>query len=257
MAAKKKYVPDPARSLALLWGPKNQTGRSGISLSQIVDGAIRLADADPTGNLEALSMRNLAEELKIGAMTLYTYVPSKIELTELMLDAVVGRMYGSVDEPSSQGSWQDCLRFVAGKNWELFRNHPWVLALVPGRPVLGPHISLKYEAELRCLDGIGLTDVQMDASLTLVLTHVEGCARVAASLRRAEMDSGMSDLEWWQASAPVMERFEKPGSFPVASRVGTAAGMEYQASAAPVSALEFGLDRILAGIQCLLDERAR
>jgi hypothetical protein len=52
-----------------------------------------------------------------------------------------------------------------------------MLQLAPARPGLGPNASLKYEAELHPLDGLRLTDVEMDATLTLILTHVEGWAR--------------------------------------------------------------------------------
>jgi hypothetical protein len=48
----------------------------------------------------------------------------------------------------------------------LFQRHPWLLDAVGPRPVLGPNESLKYEAELRPLDGLGLTEVEMDGVLT-------------------------------------------------------------------------------------------
>ena len=48
--------------------------------------------------------------------------------------------------------------------------------------MLGPNINRKYEAELGPLDGIGLTDIEMDSVLTLVLMHVEGLARWQVSL---------------------------------------------------------------------------
>jgi hypothetical protein len=34
-----------------------------------------------------------------------------------------------------------------------------MLEIAYARPVLGPHISLKYEAELRPLDNLGLSEV--------------------------------------------------------------------------------------------------
>src|SRR4051794_10059110 len=48
---------DPGRSLALLWGPQDRPGRSGITVRAIIDAAVELADAN---GVDALSMRAVA-----------------------------------------------------------------------------------------------------------------------------------------------------------------------------------------------------
>jgi AcrR family transcriptional regulator len=219
----------------------------------IVTAAIDIANA---GGLDALSMRNIAERLGVGTMSLYTYTPSKTELIDLMLDTVYGQLYESVEEPSEQpGGWHVALRFIAQRNWELYRRHPWMLQVTIGRPILGPHASLKYEAELRPLDMLGLSDVEMDATLTLILGHVESCARAQATLEQTQHDTGMTDAEWWVAHAPLLEKIIDPTLFPVATRVGTSAGQEYQGASNPEYAFTFGVDRILAGIAELISSK--
>ncbi len=198
-------------------------------------------------------MRNVAERLGVGTMSLYTHVPGKSELVELMFDTVFGELYESAERPSQQrGGWQDALRFIAKQNWALYRRHTWMLQLTTGRPVLGPHALLKYEAELRPLDHLGLSDVAMDAVLTLVLTHVEGCARAQANIERAQQDTGMSDAEWWVSNEPILARMIDSSRFPLASRVGSSTGEAFQAASSPEHALEFGLERILAGVAELI-----
>lgn len=252
---KNEQSADPARGLALLWGPRNKPGRSGLTIAAIVGAAIEIADAE---GFEAVSMRNVANRLQAGAMSLYTHVPGKAELTDLMIDSAYGELYGDVDEPLRQpGGWREGLRLIATRNWELFQQHPWLLQIVGARPVLGPHASLKYEAELRPLEGIGLSDLEMDSVLTLVLTHVEGTARAQASVLRARRESGVSDAEWWVAVSPLLERVMQGAHFPVASRVGEAAGMAHQAAANPVHAFSFGLERILDGVEALIAKRER
>ena len=249
---RKNKVPaaDPARRLALLWGSQTEAGRSGLTVRAIVAAAIAIADAD---GVEALSMRKVAERLGVGTMSLYTHIPSKTDLVDLMLDTVYGQLYTNVEEPSQQaGDWRDALRFIAQRNWDLYRRHPWMLQIATGRPVLGPHTSLKYEAELRPLDKLGLSDVEMDATLTLILTHVEGCARAQAALERSQHETDMTEAEWWVAHAPVMEKIIDPALFPVATRVGTSAGQTYGGASSPEYAFTFGLDRILAGIAELI-----
>jgi AcrR family transcriptional regulator len=252
-AKKTETVAHPARGLALLWGSHSKAGRSGLTIEAIVSAATELADAE---GFEAVSMRNVADRLQTGTMSLYTHVPGKAELTELMIDRAYGELYRDVDEPARQpGGWGGGLRFIAERNWDLFQRHPWLLQIVGARPVLGPHASLKYEAELRPLDGIGLSDLEMDSVLTLVLTHVEGTARAQVAAMRSQRESGVSDVEWWVAIAPVLERVMQGAQFPVASRVGEAAGKAHQAASNPVHAFSFGLDRILDGIDALIAER--
>jgi AcrR family transcriptional regulator len=151
---------DPARSLALLWGSQTEAGRSGLTLKAIVTAAIDLAD---TEGVDALSMRNVAQRLGVGTMSLYTHVPNKTDLIDLMFDTAYGELYESVESPSQQPEgWRGGLRFIANQNWDLYRRHPWMLQIATGRSVLGPHAAIKYEAELRPLDNLGLSDVEMD-----------------------------------------------------------------------------------------------
>ena len=241
---------DPARSLALLWGSQTEAGRSGLTLKAIVTAAIDIADTD---GVDALSMRNVAERLGVGTMSLYTHVPGKTDLVDLMFDTAYGELYASIESPSKQsGGWRGALQFIANQNWDLYRRHSWMLQIATGRSVLGPHATIKYEAELRPLDKLGLSDVEMDAVLTLILTHVEGAARAQVTLDRTRRDTDMMDVEWWVTRAPLMDKLIDPTRFPVATRVGAAAGQEYQSASSPEFAFTFGLERILAGIAELI-----
>ncbi|GAA3129353.1 TetR/AcrR family transcriptional regulator [Streptosporangium carneum] len=254
MSGRKGADVDPARSLALLWGPHGRPGRSGLTIRSIVAAAIEIADAE---GMEAVSMRQVAERLRAGTMSLYTHVPGKTELVDLMVDTAYGQLYDDVDAPSSQpGGWREALEFVAARNWELYLRHPWLLHVVGARPVLGPNASLKYEAELRTLEGVGLSDLEMDAVLTLVLTHVEGTARIRLNMVQAQSDTGMTDAEWWLASATVLDKVMDASRFPVSTRVGQAAGREYESYSDPERALAFGLGRIVDGVAALISRRS-
>lgn len=254
MSKQSARPPDSARILALLWGSHTKPGRSGLTVRAILLAAIELADQE---GLEALSMRRVAEQLGVGTMSLYTHIPGKPELTELMIDAVYGQLYENVDAPAAQpGGWRGGLEFIAARNWKLYQQHPWLLQLAGARPVLGPNVALKYEAELRPLEGIGLSDVEMDATLSLVLTHVEGTARIARGQAQVQQDTGLTDAEWWVETAPLLERVMDVRRFPVATRVGKASGEAYGAAQSPQHLLRFGLERILTGIEELITRRA-
>lgn len=250
MAQKQPSDTNLALTMELLWGIPKRAGWSGLSARAIVDAAVALADE---AGLEAVSMRRIAEKLGVGTMSLYAHIPGKADLVSLMVDAVLGELYADAGTPAgSADHWRDRLLFVAAANWNLWERHPWLLEISGARPVLGPHGCLKYEAELRCLEGVGFTDLEMDAVLTLVLTHVEGTARARVAALWAERSSGRNDLAWWNEVSPLLEKYIDGSLFPVSSRVGEAAGQEYQAAGNPVHIFRFGLDRILDGVALLL-----
>lgn len=246
---------DPARTIALLWGTRERGGRGpkpGLTVDQIVAAAIAIADAE---GLAALSMRRVADRLGVSPMALYTYVPGKAELIDVMLDAV----FGETAKPEGvAGGWRVKLEQVARENWALYRRHPWLLQVAAtGRPPLGPNAIAKYDYELRAVEGIGLTDVEMDSVVSLVLGYVEGAARRSVEMSQAEQRTGISDEQWWRAVAPLLEAVFDPERYPTAARVGAAAGAAYGAAYDPDHAFEFGLQRVLDGIAALVDARSR
>ncbi|SCG50544.1 transcriptional regulator, TetR family [Micromonospora echinaurantiaca] len=243
---------DPARSLALLWRTRERVSRKGrpdLSVDRIVRAAIEVAD---TEGLAALSMRRVAERLGVGTMSLYTYVPGKGELLDVMLDTVYGEAARPTDVP---GGWRGRLTQIARETRALYLRHPWLLQVATTRPPLGPNVIARYEYELGAVDGIGLTDLEMDAVVTLISGFVHGAVRGAVEAAQAAERTGMTEEQWWQAHAPYLEKAMDPRRFPLAARVGAAAGEEYQAAGDPARAFEFGLDRILDGIEVLIRDR--
>jgi AcrR family transcriptional regulator len=245
---------DPARSLALLWRTPQAATRgrpAKLSVERIVEAAVAVADDE---GLPALSMRRVAERLGVGTMSLYTHVPGKEELLDVMLDAVYAEATGPL--PATEG-WRAALERVARDDWALYQRHPWVLQVNRSRPLLGPNVIAKYERDLRTIDGIGLDDVEMDSVISLVTAHTESAARRAVEAVLTERRTGQTDAEWWEATAPLLERVLDARRFPVASRVGTAAGVAHDAASSPEHDFEFGLARVLDGIEALVRSRSQ
>ena len=59
------------------------------SLPAVLDAALRIVDEE---GVEALSMRRLADDLGIGAMTLYRYVATKDVLYDELVTLVLGEL---------------------------------------------------------------------------------------------------------------------------------------------------------------------
>jgi AcrR family transcriptional regulator len=205
-----------------------------------------MADAD---GLTAVSMRRLAGELGVAPMTLYTYVPTKAELLDLMLDAVYLAM---PRPPWGRKGWRSRAAAVADANRTLFEEHPWAARISTSRPPLGPGQMAKYEHELQALEVMGLDDLRLDSALTFLLEFVRAWARSAHDVQAERRESGMSDEAWWAAAAPVLEQAVDPAAYPTATRIGVAAGEALGAAYAPDHAWRFGLERVLAGLAALV-----
>jgi AcrR family transcriptional regulator len=241
---------DPARTLQLLWrgsAPDSRRGpRRGLSIDAVVEAATALADAE---GLDAVTMRRVAKELGVVPMTLYTYVPGKAELLDLMLDAAYARMPRT---DTTGQPWRERVTAVAEENKALFERHPWAANVSTARPPLGPGQMAKYEHELSALDGLGLSDVEMDDCLTFLITFVQACARSAAGARAAQHDSAMNDQQWWEANAPLLAQVLDENAYPTAVRVGAAAGAAHGSALDPEHAYGFGLQRALDAFAALI-----
>jgi hypothetical protein len=55
---------------------------------------------------------------------------------------------------------------------------------------------------------------------------------------------------------PLLEKIVDGDHYPIAARVGTAAGTEHQAAYSPEHAFEFGLQRVLDGIEVFIRSRS-
>jgi AcrR family transcriptional regulator len=243
---------DPKRSMELLWAlqPRPRRGpKPRLTVDQIVRTAVAIADAD---GLVALSMRRVADELNVAPMSLYTYVPGKAELVDLMLDLVCSETARPPHEP---GRWRASLEQIARENWALYHRHPWMLQVAAHRPPLGPGIIAKYDYELSAVEGVGLSDVEIDSVLTLVQGYTAGAARGSVEAAQAEQRTGLSDEQWWEANAPLLEQVFDAQRYPVAARVGAAAGEAHGGAYGPRHAFEFGLQRVLDGIGLLIAPR--
>lgn len=255
---------DPARTLSLLWGlepvPKKRGPKAALTIERVVTVAIEIADAE---GLEALSMRRLAQDCGIATMSIYTYVPARAELIDLMLDAVAreslalaeseAEAAGAGGSAASAESWRWGVERVARETWATARRHPWLTQIATTRPVIGPGTTGLYERQLAPLDGIGLTDLEIDTTLALVLSHATATARAANDAALAEQRTGLTIDQWWEATAPALAGIPW-ADYPLASRVGQAAGEAYGAFE-PDHGFAFGLERILDGIATLVDGR--
>jgi AcrR family transcriptional regulator len=247
---------EPRRTLDLLWRrtaaetAARRGRRQGLSVDRVIATAVELAD---TEGLDAVTMRRVAQALGVVPMTLYTYVPDKAALLELMLDDLYLRM-PRADRAGE--SWRDRLAAIAAENRALYDLHPWAAGLPFSRPPLGPGLMAKYEHELRAFAGLGLDDVETDAALTYLLGFVQASARAVVDARAAVERSAQTDVQWWESNGPLLARVLDRHTYPTATRVGEAAGAALGGAYNADHAYDFGLGRVLDGLGVLIEARA-
>lgn len=241
--------------LRLLWRDQLdvEQGRRGprrkLNVDQVIDAGIELADAD---GLEALSMRKVAEAVGVSVMSLYSYVPHRSGLIGLMVDKVIGFS----PRPALAGSLAERVRTLSGVLWDEYHRHPWLVDAQSHRPWIGPEVSARYEWALEAFEGIGLDDIAMDHTVSLIESHAAASAAGSLNAQRLKTGSGVSDVEWWNANAPLLEQVMPADSFPISGRVGSAVGEKYQAVTSHRAIYEYGLETIIRGIESKLSDRS-
>jgi AcrR family transcriptional regulator len=245
---------DARRSMELLWGPRvvaPRTGpgpKPGLSVEAIVAAAIDIADAE---GMPALSMRSVGERLGRTAMALYTYVPGKTELVDLMYDRTLGELPASY--PVSDG-WRPAAFLLAEALWDLHLRHPWLLQVSPARPVLGPGEFHVQETLLRVLAETGLPLPRVRWVVSALFNVVRGSVQAAAESRQAARETGQSEEDWWYARSALLGELvpDLTARFPTVSRLGSEGEYEASSSDEPYLEREARLS-FEAGLELLLD----
>jgi AcrR family transcriptional regulator len=188
---------DAERTLRLLWrrpGPGGRRGpRPALDLDAVVAAGVAAADAAAGADV---SLREVGRRLGVTAMALYTYVPGKAELLDLMHDAV----HAEADLPEPGGDWRAAVRSWAAGLLAVHVRHPWTLQISFARPVLGPHEQAVLESLAGVLRDGGLPPAVARAAVTALHHLVRGTAETVADARSAAAE-GPDERRWWAARA--------------------------------------------------------
>jgi AcrR family transcriptional regulator len=200
-----------ARAGGPIWArePREQRSRTrAVTREEIVAAALAVADE---AGFEAVSMRNVATRLGVGAMTLYHYVPSKHDLLDLMFDQVMSELL--LPEPLP-GDWRAAITAIAQRTREVWAQHPWLASSIGARSGFGPNAMRHVEQSLAAVAGLGLEGPEAFIVLAAVddyaLGHVMRRLGGEAGLRRDGIDAD----EWREAMEPYWREMIATGEFP-------------------------------------------
>ncbi|MCE7004818.1 TetR/AcrR family transcriptional regulator [Kibdelosporangium philippinense] len=236
---------DAQETLRLLWRseqPRSGRGRPPkVSLDKIVAAAMTLADQD---GLDAMTMDKVAASLGVGTMTLYTHVPGKAELLDLMLDSAWQELYLE----STSDNWRKQVERYAYRTVDLHTRHPWLRMVSTTRPPLGPGLLARDNYLIAALSTAGLAAIEVSAACDAIVTFVESAAAVLAEHTHAERFSGQSDADWWAARQVFWETTFDPERYSAIQETWKKGGFNRTAGEAAANAFDLGLKAILDGL---------
>jgi AcrR family transcriptional regulator len=149
--------------------------RTPLTRERVLQAAVTLADHEGVGSL---SMRRLARELGVEAMSLYHHVPGK----QALLDGMVDLVFGEIELPAADGDWRAAMRRRAVSAREVLARHPWAIALMESRRTPGPANLRHHDAVLGCLRRAGFPVALTAHAYSILDAYIYGFALQEASL---------------------------------------------------------------------------
>ncbi|MEO8968420.1 MAG: TetR/AcrR family transcriptional regulator [Solirubrobacteraceae bacterium] len=213
--------------------------RAPLNRERVLDAAIALADQ---GGFELLTMRRLANELGVEAMSLYNHVASKDDL----LDGMVDLVFAEIEPPSTDGDWKTAMQKRAISTREALGRHRWAIGLMEGRTNHGPANMSLHNAVLGCLRGAGFSMEMTVHAYSMQDAYIYGFA-----LQEVDMSPESAEDFAAEAQRQMCEYQALLADYPHAAEVvgGHIAKVGYDYATEFV----FGLDLILEGLDKLRD----
>ena len=134
--------------------------REPLSRERVLSAAMSVAD---TEGLPAVTMRRVAAELDVEAMSLYHHVGGKEQLLDGLIEAVIAEVLAAVAAREVAGEdWRTSLKERCLTARSVMVSHRWAPELMNTRTSIPPNLMGYYEAILKTL---------IDGGLSYALAH--------------------------------------------------------------------------------------
>ncbi|MEV4073906.1 TetR/AcrR family transcriptional regulator [Nonomuraea fuscirosea] len=170
-----------------------------LSRNLVLEAAVQVADR---GGIEAVTMRRVAQELGVEAMSLYHHVPNK----DAILDGVVDVVFTEIELPAAGcADWRDAIRARAGSARAVLARHTWALGLMDSRRNPGLATLRHHNAVLGVLREAGFSLPMAAHAISLVDSYVAGYVLQEANLPLSTPDEVQDVAGDILAELPVQE----------------------------------------------------
>jgi len=219
---------------------KTRPKRTPLSRERVLRAAIALADER---GAQELTMRKLAQDLGVEAMSLYNHVASKDDLLDGMIDIV----FSEIEAPSAGRDWKAELRKRAVSTREALNRHRWAIGEMEGRGSHGPSNLRLHDAVLGCLRAAGFS-----VEMTVHAYSVQDAYIYGFALQQSDMSPESPEDFAAVAQQQMIDYADALSDYPhLVEVVGghvAQSGYDYEAE------FLFGLDVILDRLEQFLGE---
>ncbi len=234
--------------VALSWGivkPSRRGPKGELSIPKIVNAAIEIADRD---GLAAVSMSRVAQSLGFTTMSLYRYITSKEDLLVLMQDTICNIQI----PPEDPGKpWREEMKEFVWACVGVFRRHPWYGEIPISSLPLTPGVLPVVDWMLRIMKGFPANDFEKMSFLRLIVGYSRSVGMIASD--REGADPASPGFSYGDALRKLVKSDRFPNLYPVLQ-----SGAYTNDAATPiVNDLEFGLERLLDGIEHYVNDKQR
>ena len=223
------------------------TPRVPLTRERVLAGAVGLADE---AGIKAVTMRKLAHELGVEAMSLYYHVANKEELLDGMVDAIIAELeqeLGGFDFDVDSTNWKATMRARILTARTVMLRHPWAPRVLETRTTMSPQVLMYFDSVLGIMKMGGFSYEVAHQAMHTIGSRALGFNQ--------EMfvpdDQGPTDEETDEMLAQMAEQL--PFLMGMMSEIAhedtdsTLGWCDYQRE------FEFGLDLILDGLDRLRD----
>ncbi len=213
-----------------------EKSREKLTRARVIAAALHVMD---TEGLDAVTMRRVAREVGVEAMSLYNHVKDKDDL----LQGVCNGVMAEFQFPTEPGAWAD--RCKAGaRSWRrVLQAHPDVMRLFAethGPSTSSPESLKPTEFALRLLQEVGLSDRDTVQAFHAFGGYIQGFAMMeGGSIKGRASEEQYPSLE---------EGNDLLDTFPTLHAVS-----RYWGECDPDEQFEFGLDLLIRGLQARVD----
>ncbi|HTG47205.1 MAG TPA: TetR/AcrR family transcriptional regulator [Actinomycetota bacterium] len=209
---------------------RERPGRERLTRERVIDAALTVMDAE---GLDAVTMRRVAREVGVEAMSLYNHVEDKDDL----LRGICDRVMGGFEFPEREGDWAERAKAGARAWRRLLQAHPDMMRLfaeTDGPDPASPDSLRPTEFALSLIHEGGLSDRDTVQAFHAFGGYIQGFVMMEGGSLAERAKGGFGD----EAAAIPAD------AFPVLAALG-----RYFAECDPDEQFEFGLDLMIRGIE--------
>ncbi len=138
---------------------KAEQTRAPLTRERVLRAAVGIADER---GIDALTMRNLGQELGVEAMSLYNHVSNKSDVLDGLVEVIVDEVLAAVGDPPPDVEWKVALRRRILAAREVFLKHRWAPGVLESRQDMPPGLLRYYD---------GLLGILLAGGVSLDLAH--------------------------------------------------------------------------------------